>query len=87
MFDNDDDDIKKAMPGLPEDDSYLEYGLPEYLQIDLDAWKAQDKKDKQNLERYYYDLYSTINEAQAFEDITTKQAEYLRKKYLSQWWD
>ena len=73
--------------GLPEDKTYLEYGLPEYLQISLDnmkkTWKILDSGTRTNTwDLYWCELNADINSAEVDELITHEQANYLRKVYL-----
>ena len=73
--------------GLPEDKTYLEYGLPEYLQISLDnmkkTWKILDSGTRTNTwDLYWCELNADINSAEVDELITHEQADYLRKVYL-----
>lgn len=69
--------------GKPLDKSYLEKGLPEYLQKDLDAYKKVDPDDSLASENPWYILYATINEALNEGDISDEVARYLRAKYLT----
>lgn len=73
--------------GLPIDRSYLECGLPGYLQESLDTMKkAQAEKDsgKRDLhfDCYYCDLQADINSAEVDGRISSEQAWYLRERYL-----
>lgn len=73
--------------GLPEDKTYLEYGLPEYLQISLDnmkkTWKILDSGTRTNTwDLYWCELNANINSAEVDELITHEQADYLRRVYL-----
>ena len=73
--------------GLPENKTYLEYGLPEYLQISLDnmkkTWKILDSGTRTNTwDLYWCELNADINSAEVDELITHEQADYLRKVYL-----
>ena len=61
--------------GLPEDKTYLECGLPEYLQISLDNMKK-------TWDLYWCELNADINSAEVDELITHEQADYLRRVYL-----
>lgn len=73
--------------GLPKDRSYLECGLPEFLQDSIramvDAW---DKLDSgQEYFRWdcdYCNLQTDINNAEVNLLISTEQAWFLREKYL-----
>ncbi len=73
--------------GLPKDESYLEKGLPVYLQKSIDAmqgsWAIVDsgKKDL-HWDIYWCDLSSDINSAETEQEISSDQAWYLRRKYL-----
>lgn len=78
MFEKIDD---KNMQRLRED-SY-EYGLPEYLQHDLDAYKKALKEGSDLLDCLWGELYGSINAAEIDDGlITSEHADYLRKKYL-----
>ena len=73
--------------GLPVNRSYLECGLPGYLQESLDTMKkAQAEKDggKRDLrfDCYYCDLQADINSAEVDGRISSEQAWYLREHYL-----
>lgn len=60
-----------------------EYGLPEYLQHDLDAYKEGLKNHSSLLDCLWGELYGSINMAQISEGvITPEHADYLRKKFL-----
>lgn len=60
-----------------------EYGLPEYLQNDLDAYKKGLKEKSSLLDCLWGELYGSINCAEINEkSITHEHAQYLRKKYL-----
>lgn len=60
-----------------------EYGLPEYLQHDLDAFKEGLKNHSSLLDCLWGELYGSINMAQISDGlITPEHADYLRKKYL-----
>ena len=60
-----------------------EYGLPDYLQHDLDAYKEGLRKHSGFLDCLWGELYGSINMA-AISDgvITPEHADYLRQKYL-----
>lgn len=73
--------------GLPNDNGYLECGLPEFLQNSIramvDAWNKLDS----GLEYLHWDcdycnLQSDINNAEVNQLISTEQAWFLREKYL-----
>ena len=60
-----------------------EVGLPEYLQHDLDAYKAGMKNNSTLLDCLWGELYGSINMAEISDGIITPEhADYLRKKYL-----
>lgn len=60
-----------------------EYGLPEYLQHDLDAYKKGLKENSNLLDCLWGELYGSINIAEINDNaITSEHADYLRKKYL-----
>lgn len=60
-----------------------EYGLPEYLQHDLDAYKEGLKTHSGLLDCLWGELYGSINIAVINDGaITPEHADYLRKKFL-----
>ena len=60
-----------------------EYGLPDYLQKDLDAYKKGLKEKSSLLDCLWGELYGSINCAEINEgSITHEHAQYLREKYL-----
>ena len=60
-----------------------EYGLPEYLQHDLDAYKEGLNTNSTLMDCLWGELYGSINIAEINEGaITSEHAEYLRQKYL-----
>ena len=60
-----------------------EYGLPEYLQHDLDAYKEGLKNKSDLLDCLWGELYGSINIAEIDDRaITPEHADYLRNKYL-----
>ncbi len=60
-----------------------EYGLPEYLQHDLDAYKKGLQTKSSLLDCLWGELYGSINMAEISDGvITPEHADYLRKKYL-----
>lgn len=66
-----------------EREKAYEYGLPEYLQHDLDAYKDGMKNKSPLLDCLWGELYGSINVAQINDGIITDEhADYLRKKYL-----
>ena len=82
--------LEVPMELLTEDGIYqskrekaYEYGLPEYLQHDLDAYKEGLKNKSTLLDCLWSELYGSINLAQISDGIiTAEHADYLRKKYL-----
>ena len=67
---------------IVRDESY-EYGLPEYLQYDLDTYKEALKQGSSILDCLWGELYGSINIAEINDGaITPEHADYLRKKYL-----
>lgn len=80
----------KAMTGTEkkkkldeERERSYEYGLPEYLQNDLDAYKDGLKNGSTIMDCLWGELYGSINIAEINEGaITPDHANYLRKKYL-----
>ena len=64
------------------EESY-EYGLPEYLQHDLDAYKDGLKNGSSLMDCLWCELYGSINIAQINDGaITAEHADYLRQKFL-----
>ena len=60
-----------------------EYGLPEYLQHDLDAYKEGVKSASTLMDCLWGELYGSINVAEIDDGIITPEhADYLRKKFL-----
>ena len=60
-----------------------EYGLPEYLQHDLDAYKKGLKERSGLFDCLWSELYGSINVAEIDDGAITKEhADFLRKKYL-----
>ena len=60
----------------------FEYGLPDYLQHDLDAYKEGLKTKSDILDCLWGELYGSINMAEISEGvITPEHADYLRQKY------
>lgn len=73
--------------GKPNDKTYLECGLPDFLQSSLDAYSEAVDKQKRGedvllIDCYYCELQSDINSAEANDIISSEQAWYLREKYL-----
>ncbi len=72
---------------LPKDKSYLECGLPPYLQLSLEnRKKSMEIEDSGGYDLhwdiYWCDLNADINSAEVDLLISTEQAWYLREKYL-----
>lgn len=64
------------------EESY-EFGLPEYLQNDLDAYKKALEQGSSLLDCLWGELYGSINIAEISDGIITPEhADYLRKKFL-----
>lgn len=60
-----------------------EYGLPPYLQHDLDAYKEGLEKHSTLLDCLWGELYGSINMAEISDGIISHEhAEYLRQKFL-----
>lgn len=60
-----------------------EFGLPDYLQHDLDAYKDGLKTHSGLMDCLWGELYGSINMAEISDGvITPEHADYLRKKYL-----
>ncbi len=73
--------------GRPKDDSYLECGLPDFLQDDIAAmeksWAIEDSgKRDLHWDIVWCELNADINAAETESLITSEQAWYLRRKYL-----
>jgi hypothetical protein len=73
--------------GLPLNQEYLEYGLPQYLQESVEnmqkSWELEDCGIKDyNWDVCWCDLNADINSAEVEQEITSQQAWYLRRKYL-----
>lgn len=61
----------------------FEYGLPDYLQNDLNAYKEGLRTKSDILDCLWGELYGSINMAEISEGvITPEHADYLRRKYL-----
>ena len=66
-----------------ERDTSSEYGLPEYLQHDLDAYKEGLRTHSSLLDCLWGELYGSINMAAVSDGvISPEHADYLRRKYL-----
>lgn len=60
-----------------------EYGLPAYLQHDLDAYKKGVEEKSTLLDCLWCELYGSINGAEIDDQaITHEHAQYLRDKFL-----
>lgn len=73
--------------GRPEDKSYLECGLPDFLQSSIhameDAWEKLDSGiEYLRWDCDYCNLQSDINSAEVNQLISSEQAWFLREKYL-----
>ena len=73
--------------GLPKDERYLEYGLPEYLNASLcnmkTSWDIIDSGKRDSMwDLYWCELNADINSSEVDQLITSEQASYLRTKYL-----
>ncbi len=76
-----------ADTGLPIDKSYLECGLPKWLEQSIEQMKIAWAKDDNGEEYPQWDcdwcnLQSDINVAETEQLISSEQAWYLREKYL-----
>lgn len=68
---------------MTEKERLYEYGLPEYLQHDLDAYKDGLKNGSSLMDCLWCELYGSINIAQINDGaITAEHADYLRQKFL-----
>ena len=66
-----------------EREQAFEYGLPDYLQHDLDAYKDGLKSHSGLMDCLWGELYGSINMAEISDGIITPEhADYRRKKYL-----
>lgn len=73
--------------GLPKDESYLEKGLPGYLQKSIAAmqasWRIVDSGQRDlHWDLVWCELNADINSAETEQEISSDQAWYLRRKYL-----
>lgn len=74
--------IESGIRETEREKSY-EYGLPAYLQHDLDAYKDGLKNKSPILDCLWGELYGSINIAVINDGaITPEHADYLRQKYL-----
>lgn len=61
----------------------FEYGLPGYLQKDLDAYKEGLKSNSSLIDCLWCELYGSINIAVINDGVITEEhADYLRQKFL-----
>lgn len=66
-----------------EREKSFEYGLPDYLQHDLDEYKKGLKEHSHLIDCLWGELYSSINIAEINDElITHEHADYLRQKFL-----
>ncbi len=73
---------ESAMIEIEREQSY-EYGLPAYLQHDLDAYKHGIKTASTLMDCLWGELYGSINIAEIDDGlITPEHADYLRRKFL-----
>ena len=76
------DSSEQTDPEAERERSY-EYGLPGYLQHDLDAYKDGLKNGSDLMDCLWGELYGSINAAEITDGvITPEHADYLRQKYL-----
>lgn len=73
--------------GLPKSKEYLECGLPPYLQTSLKqmiaSWENLDNgREDMQWDMNWCELNADINSAEVEQEISSKQAWYLREKYL-----
>lgn len=74
--------VKDSIEKSIQERSY-EYGLPKYLQNDLDAYKRGLKTKSSLMDCLWGELYGSINIAEINEhSISHEHAEYLRDKFL-----
>lgn len=83
-------DIEQYVQEIEEEkkiESCYETGLPQYLKLSLSNYKTALNKIK-NKEPYFHidcdfcDLQASINSAEVDQEISEKQAAYLRRTYL-----
>lgn len=76
------DSITKSEINAQRERAY-EYGLPNYLQHDLDEYKKGLKNHSSLIDCLWGELYGSINMAEISDGaISPEQADYLRHKYL-----
>ena len=83
-IDNADYDVET---GYPLDRTYLEKGLPGYLQLSLEnmkkSWEIEDSGERDpHWDIWWCDLNASINSAEVDHEISSEQANYLRRVYL-----
>lgn len=77
------DDLMESNDREMQRERSYEYGLPSYLQNDLDTYKEGLKTHSPLLDCYWGELYGSINMAEISEgSITPEHADYLRQKFL-----
>lgn len=77
------EDEIKSLEQLQERERSYEYGLPDYLQHDLDMFKKALNEKSSLLDCLWGELYGSINMAEVSENsISAEHADYLRQKYL-----
>ena len=72
---------------LPEDNSYLEVDLPDFLKESIammeKSWQTLDNGGTDlRWDAYWCNLMADINSSEVDQIISPRQADYLRKKYL-----
>ena len=74
--------VESELRAAQRERSY-EYGLPNYLQHDLDAYKEGLAHGSDLMDCLWGELYGSINMAEVSDGaITPEHADYLRQKYL-----
>lgn len=74
--------VESGLRAAQRERSY-EYGLPDYLQHDLEAYKEGLAHGSDLMDCLWGELYSSINIAEVSDGvITPEHADYLRQKYL-----
>lgn len=76
-----------AVTGLPKDETYLERGLPSFLETSIahmeESWRKEDRGETDlHWDCYWCELNADINAAEVNGMISHQQATCLRKKYL-----
>lgn len=76
-------DLRRTNTEKAQREQAYEYGLPDYLQHDLDVFKEGLRTDSPLMDCYWGELYGSINMAEVSDGaITPEQADYLRQKFL-----